>query len=81
MKPRDLIELEEFEKEFSILSKYKSCNARLLFFALRNDLKGVSGQDEFKNYVVAIGIIELTFWSSSGDNKIYQLEFTNIKGF
>lgn len=77
----DLLELENFENIASTLTKYDSCNARLLFFAVSDDLTGLDLKKEFANFVNGEGIIEFTFFSHQHESKNYRVKFARIKGF
>ena len=77
----DYLELEDFENMAASLSKYDTCNARLIFWAIRDHLDGMDLKNEFNNFVSGVGIIEFDFISQSLDSKTYKVKFARIKGF
>ena len=75
------MEIKDFENMAFSLSKYNSCNAKLLFLAIKDDLNGLDLKKDFSNYVSGIGVIEFAFLSCHYESKTYQVKFARIKGF
>jgi len=74
---QSLLSLEAFEEKLNILSSFHSCKAKLLFFAIRDNLDDIS---EFDNFVEGSGIIDFTFLN--GENEVkYFVDYAHIKGF
>ena len=77
----NILELEDFEDMTTSLSKCDACDARLLFWAIKDDLDELDLKKEFENFVSGVRLIEFVFLSQQIRSETYRVKFARIRGF